>query len=140
NISNPDKNMQPLHQETEVTAIIQCGKFMYDKLFCVFLIDRVFYETLIEQRPDSEMAQEWCLNHGILEWARAKKLYETVCKRKGRTAIAYSATAPKIKTESPVKKAAPKATPAAKKRKIIDDEVVDTGLFFSVTSTHLPRY
>ena len=28
--------------------------------------DRVFYETLLEQRPDSEMAQKWCVHHGVL--------------------------------------------------------------------------
>lgn len=29
--------------------------------------DRVFYETLLKQRHDSEMAQEWCVQYGILE-------------------------------------------------------------------------
>ena len=28
--------------------------------------DRVFYETLLRQKPDSLMAQEWCLAHGLL--------------------------------------------------------------------------
>lgn len=27
--------------------------------------DRVFYETLLRQRPDSAMAQEWCLYYGV---------------------------------------------------------------------------
>lgn len=45
--------------------------------------DRVFYETLLQQRPDSEMAQEWCLAYGILEWSEAQKLHIKVCKRKG---------------------------------------------------------
>ena len=28
--------------------------------------DRVFYETLLKQRPDSVMAQEWCMYNGVL--------------------------------------------------------------------------
>lgn len=32
--------------------------------------DRVFYETLYRQRPDSEMAQEWC----VLQEAAARSL------------------------------------------------------------------
>ena len=28
--------------------------------------DRVFYETLLEQNPSSEMAQKWCVHHGVL--------------------------------------------------------------------------
>ena len=36
--------------------------------------DRVFYETLIEQRPDSEMAQEWCVYYGVLDATRAAAL------------------------------------------------------------------
>jgi len=36
--------------------------------------DRVFYETLLEQNPDSEMAQDWCSTHGVLEEKEAAKL------------------------------------------------------------------
>ncbi len=77
------------------------------------------------------MAQEWCLAYGILEWARAKKLYEAICKRKGKPA---TYTEQQIKHESPVKgktKAAPvaatKKAPAARKRKLVDDDLDDTG-------------
>ncbi len=107
---------------------------------CVFIsLDRVFYETLIEQRPDSEMAQEWCLTYGILEWGRAKKLYEAVCKRKGRPIVAY--TAPKVKSESPTKKAAPKASaPVNKKRKVVDDDLVDTGAYVQPNLISSTRY
>ena len=45
--------------------------------------DRVFYESLLEQRPDSEMAQDWCLAYGVLPHGEAEKLYKTVCQRKG---------------------------------------------------------
>jgi hypothetical protein len=51
----------------------------------IFLMkqNRVFYETLLEQRPESEMAQDWCLAYGVLDSKRAAKLYEYYCKRKG---------------------------------------------------------
>ena len=45
--------------------------------------DRVFYETLLKQKPTSEMAQDWCLSYGILDYDEAAKLYKKVCTRKG---------------------------------------------------------
>ena len=42
--------------------------------------DRVFYESLLEQRPDSEMAQEWCVQYGILPEERAAELWKLICK------------------------------------------------------------
>ncbi|KAG1688888.1 hypothetical protein DVH05_021106 [Phytophthora capsici] len=41
--------------------------------------DRVFYESLLQQRPDSRMAQKWCLEYGVLKWAEA----EALCKKMG---------------------------------------------------------
>lgn len=41
--------------------------------------DRVFYESLLQQRPDSRMAQKWCLEYGVLKWAEA----EALCKKLG---------------------------------------------------------
>ena len=35
-------------------------------------IDRVFYETLLAQKRDSKMAQDWCLAYGILDWKKAE--------------------------------------------------------------------
>jgi hypothetical protein len=46
--------------------------------------DRVFYDTLLQQRPDSEMAQEWCVSHGTLDLEEAIKVYRIICKRKNR--------------------------------------------------------
>ena len=69
--------------------------------------DRVFYETLLEQNPASEMAQKWCVHHGVLgnqspslhftllpqlgnshqlqtDWDRAQELYAKICKREGK--------------------------------------------------------
>jgi len=52
--------------------------------------DRVFYETLLRQKPDSFMAQEWCVNYGVLSEKEAAKLYKTVIKRKGRESLPSS--------------------------------------------------
>ncbi|KAK1931828.1 hypothetical protein P3T76_012760 [Phytophthora citrophthora] len=41
--------------------------------------DRVFYESLLQQRPDSYMAQKWCLEYGVLKWVEA----EALCKKMG---------------------------------------------------------
>eukprot|EP01038_Epipyxis_sp_PR26KG_P009567 gene9567-12885_t len=46
--------------------------------------DRVFYETLYQQKPESEMAQEWCLAYGILDYDEAEELNYRICKRKGK--------------------------------------------------------
>ena len=46
--------------------------------------DRVFYETLFRQRPDSFMAQEWCVNYGVLPSEEAAKLYKVLLKRKAK--------------------------------------------------------
>ena len=46
--------------------------------------DRVFYETLLDQRPDSEMAQDWCLHYGVLEEFKAAALLNKVSKRKAK--------------------------------------------------------
>lgn len=47
--------------------------------------DRVFYETLFRQRPDSEMAQEWCVSYGILDAKEAEILSKSVLKRKSKS-------------------------------------------------------
>ena len=44
--------------------------------------ERVFYETLLEQRPDSEMAQDWCLQNGVLDEKAAARLMAVIAKRK----------------------------------------------------------
>jgi exonuclease III len=44
--------------------------------------DRVFYETLLRQRPDSVMAQEWCVAYGVLPDEEAEKLHKKVASRK----------------------------------------------------------
>lgn len=80
--------------------------------------DRVFYETLLKQNPSSAMAQEWCVNYGVLSREDAAKLHRKVMKRKGK----------------PVKESANESSGAGskKKRKVksepVDGPAVDAGL------------
>uniref|UniRef100_A0A7S2WN31 Uncharacterized protein n=1 Tax=Eucampia antarctica TaxID=49252 RepID=A0A7S2WN31_9STRA len=67
--------------------------------------DRVFYETLFRQRPESHMAQEWCLNYGVLHLDEAAKLYKKVLKRKGKS---FNVVPTSKKSTSPTKKRKPK--------------------------------
>lgn len=116
------------------------------------LVRRVFYETLLKQIPTSEMAQDWCLAYGTLEHDEATKLYEIVCKRKGKpiptgkvqpsplkkapsSSNLKAATHKSIKAESVlISKSNPKASSSVsnkaisqKKARIIDDNQVETG-------------
>lgn len=104
-------------------------------LFCnIYCLDRVFYETLYEEKPDSEMAQEWCLYYGILDEKVAKKVFDIVAKRKANKGK---------EVESPIKKPAPKApatkepakkeTSSKKRRKVDSDDEDDTGSLFSIS-------
>ena len=80
--------------------------------------DRVFYESLLEQKPSSEMAQEWCVAYGVLEASKATKLWKIISQRKG------------VKTSnSPLVKKAVNNTskPRSSKTVIDDDVIVDTG-------------
>ena len=36
---------------------------------------RAFYESLLEQKPDSLMALKWCIEYGCLDHARVNKLF-----------------------------------------------------------------
>lgn len=87
--------------------------------------DRVFYETLFQQRPDSEMAQEWVLTYGILSAEDAQKLMDKMNRRKN----GGSSNAGKV-MKSPERKpssAAPaKSTTNGRKSKVvIEDEFGD---------------
>lgn len=83
--------------------------------------DRVFYETLIEQRPDSEMAQEWCVYYGVLDKTRAAALWELIQKRKagktgGSISPARATPVKSAKAAPPAKKAPAAKKPAAAKK------------------------
>jgi hypothetical protein len=91
--------------------------------------DRVFYETLLQQRPESHMAQEWCVTYGVLEDLKASKLYAIICKRKGKS-VAFPSPSSK---KSHATKDEPQAQKprSRKKAKVETDDgegVADTGL------------
>ena len=88
--------------------------------------DRVFYDTLIIQRPESEMAQEWCVYHGTLEYEEADRIFRMICKRKGRE---YEVGSSPVK-KSTVAQGQVKRERQNKPAKIIDstNELCDTGL------------
>ncbi|RLN10636.1 hypothetical protein BBJ28_00005569 [Nothophytophthora sp. Chile5] len=62
--------------------------------------DRVFYESLLQQRPDSRMAQKWCLEYGVLKWAEAEALCKTLGVPVNVTRPAKSPTVKKQKSAS----------------------------------------
>ena len=78
--------------------------------------DRVFYESLLDQKPESEMAQEWCLSYGVLPIDKAEKLYKSVCQRKGIKPNQSPATK-KPSSSSSSSAAAGNSKPAAAKSK-----------------------
>ena len=84
----------------------------------------MFYETLLEQRPDSEMAQEWCVFYGVLDEEKAFELFKKICKRKG----AKPPTPVKKSAGKPASKAAVQPKKKKSKKTVVDDDVeVDTG-------------
>ena len=74
--------------------------------------DRVFYSSLLEQRPDSLIAQEWCVQYGVLEHSIAAKFYAAMLTRKGGASVAVSPV--KKAAPAPAKKATAKKSPAKK--------------------------
>ena len=47
-----------------------------------------FYESLYQQRPDSKMAADFLLKHGLLEYDVAEDLHKKMLKQAGKSAIA----------------------------------------------------
>mmetsp|Transcript_5509 Transcript_5509/g.8223 ORF Transcript_5509/g.8223 Transcript_5509/m.8223 type:complete len:108 (+) Transcript_5509:120-443(+) len=79
--------------------------------------DRVFYETLLRQNPNSSMAAEWCVSYGVLSKGEAAKLYKIMLKKKkdGKSSL------------SPVREMKNKKRRIAKDEAIIDDVGMDVG-------------
>jgi hypothetical protein len=44
--------------------------------------DRVFYESLLKERPSSLIAQIWCVENGVLPEEQAKKMIKSIEKLK----------------------------------------------------------
>src|SRR4051812_15546478 len=88
---------------------------------CVFQLDpfRMFYESLYKQNPSSEMAEKWCLQHGILDADTAKKVLIKI--EKGVSSSSSSSYSRSTPQSSPVKKkptAAAAKAPVEKKTKV----------------------
>ena len=87
--------------------------------------DRVFYETLLRQRPDSAMAQEWCVYYEVLSLNEAERLHVIVTERKRATRLGSNTTSP-----SPQQKQRP-----VKKKKVVrvlkDDAYDDPDMIMS---------
>ena len=104
---------------------IRCFVMLIVTLFSTphFIHSRVFYETLLHQRPDSIMAQEWCVVYGVLEGKEAVKAHQQMLKRKGKSVSGGSASA----SSSPKKEKAKKKS--KKSSRILDDNVeFDAGM------------
>lgn len=66
---------------------------------------RIFYESLSEQIPSSEMAEFWMMEHGMLSPERAKKAYEKKQRRQKE-----------IRMGTPVKSLPPPSRPESSKK------------------------
>ena len=76
---------------------------------------RKFYTSLLEQRPESEMARKWCVMNGLLSAEDAQAYVNAVAARKGDSRPASRAGNGAKAT--PAKRAAPKSAAGAKKTK-----------------------
>ncbi|KAI3861432.1 hypothetical protein MKW98_000384 [Papaver atlanticum] len=66
---------------------------------------RIFYESLYEQRPDSEMAALWMMECGLLPVDEAKKVFEQKNKNQAQRKIIMSSPIKAIKAASVTKSA-----------------------------------
>ncbi|KAL3794505.1 hypothetical protein HJC23_013978 [Cyclotella cryptica] len=73
------------------------------------------------QRPDSEMAQDWCVAYGVLPEEEAEKVYKAVLKRKG---LKKSASTSPL-TNSTASKS---STKKKKVKKVLEDVEYDAGM------------
>eukprot|EP01083_Nonionella_stella_P231280 816805_1 len=93
--------------------------------------DRVFYETLLRQKPESWMAAEWCVSYGVLTEEEAGKLYKAILKRKGKDAGVRSPVKRKSSSSSSsVSKSNKKKVvrKSSKSKRAIKEEVDDVGM------------
>ncbi|KAL3811891.1 hypothetical protein ACHAXA_005557 [Cyclostephanos tholiformis] len=96
--------------------------------------DRVFYETLLGQRPDSEMAQEWCVLYGVMEEEDAARAYKRMIKRKGGARAggggggAQTSSAAAAATKRKSAGSTGKIKRKKKKKNVLDDVEYDAGI------------
>ncbi|XP_028792928.1 uncharacterized protein LOC114748654 isoform X1 [Neltuma alba] len=114
---------------------------------------RIFYETLYKQAPDSEMAQLWMMESGLLPEELAMKVYEKKQKKGLQSKLSSplkAATSVKSRSQSVTVKKKTRSTPVpcvvnkkaastqkqSKKRKVKDDSDTDSD---SADELILPR-
>jgi hypothetical protein len=92
--------------------------------------DRVFYESLLEQRPDSLMAMQWCVEYGVLSKERAVEIYKELLKSKGKSSVstASARSAPKSPKEEKKDKKSKKRKHTSSSSNIIAEPVADAGM------------
>ncbi len=83
----------------------------------------MFYETLLQQNPNSEMAQDWCLAYGVLDHDKTINLYKLSMKRKNKEIDTAALKSFSAKASSP----APKKEGGSKKGAKIYDESMEIG-------------
>ena len=82
--------------------------------------DRVFYETLLEQKPESMMAKQWCLEHGCVDKEVAERLVKELAGYKpGRLGSRPAASAAA---------SSPASTHTARPTKVRNDMEIDADL------------
>eukprot|EP00252_Welwitschia_mirabilis_P015500 TRINITY_DN3407_c0_g1_i1.p1 TRINITY_DN3407_c0_g1~~TRINITY_DN3407_c0_g1_i1.p1 ORF type:complete len:221 (+),score=70.68 TRINITY_DN3407_c0_g1_i1:183-845(+) len=85
---------------------------------------RIFYESLYEQRPESEMAQLWMMEHGLLSPADAKKVFEKKQKKQQQGKVGTPVKPERKNADKPV----PEVSSKSKKKKInlsdSDDDLI----------------
>ena len=87
---------------------------------------RKFYASLRAQKPESEMAEIWLMEHGLLPEEEQKKAYKKMLAKKGKSAPAKrpaSASKPKPPAAKKPKTEAGAKTP--KKAVAVDDDDSD---------------
>lgn len=89
---------------------------------------RIFYESLSEQIPSSEMAEFWMMEHGLLSSECAKRAFERKQKKQKQIRMGTPVKSPKppIKPESSQRQqAAPKNGDIKAKKRLINDSDED---------------
>ncbi|KAJ6931536.1 hypothetical protein NC652_014894 [Populus alba x Populus x berolinensis] len=87
---------------------------------------RIFYETLFEQIPESEMAQFWLMESGLLPLEMAKKVHEKKQKKNKFTSPVKTITVTKKTQSTTVTKKTPSSAVSSTKTKTTDTKVVSS--------------
>ncbi|XP_043710065.1 uncharacterized protein LOC122658961 [Telopea speciosissima] len=82
---------------------------------------RIFYETLYQRLPDSEMAAFWMMESGLLPLEEAKKVYKKKQKRKQEQKLgSVKRRVDSVKVVEKAKARDPSSPPASAKKKSVE--------------------